>query len=32
VGLRMFDELSITWSMVPNKNNVGAKISLTLPL
>ncbi len=32
VGLRMFDELSIAWSMVPNKNNVGAKISLTLPL
>ena len=32
VGLRMFDELSIAWSMVPNNNNVGAKISLTLPL
>lgn len=32
VGLRMFDELSIAWSMVPNANNVGAKISLALPL
>jgi len=32
VGMRMFDELSIAWSMVPNKNNVGARISLTLPL
>jgi hypothetical protein len=32
VGLRMFDELSIAWSMVPNKNSVGAKVSLTLPL
>jgi hypothetical protein len=32
VGLRMFDELSIAWSMVPNKNSVGAKVSLTMPL
>ncbi len=32
VGLRMFDELSLAWSMVPNKNYVGARISLTLPL
>jgi two-component sensor histidine kinase len=32
VGLRMFDELSISWSMIPNRNSVGAKVTLTLPL